>query len=468
MRIFSHAKFSLVLSVVLLAVSPVASAAGLGLDVPLPSSGVVTVPPLPPSMVGASGGAIDAGKGVSGPVASVGALNIKPGSHIDLRFTAVSQIVDLVYAEMLQRPYVLCPELLADNRIVSFRYDRAQGDVRDFMLGFLASLGYKVAVRDGVDYVLKRGDDEVAQAEAVTLVYRPVYRDADYLARLVQPLFKGRFVQNRAVAAPEGAKSSGDVPPSSAAALVDQSSDVLVFSGSADEIGKLKKVLAQLDTAQGQVVLRAWVYEVSTDVEKSSAFQLAASILGGRLGVSFGLGTIAQGANALTISAGSLSAAISALDSDSRFHIVTSPNVMVASGKHARLNMGQSVPVVSSVSYPGSTGVPVQSVSYQDAGVIFDVQPTVKGDVIDTDVTIEISNFQNTTTGVNQSPTKNTRKTETTMDLQDGQVVVMGGLTQGNQTVSRSGVGWLPNWMSARSASDTKSDVVLVMQVSKM
>lgn len=108
-----------------------------------------------------------------------------------------------------------------------------------------------------------------------------------------------------------------------------------------------------------------------------------------------------QDANALRLHSGMLDAAITALDSDSRFHVVTSPNLRVYSGKHGRLNVGQSVPVISSVSYPGSSGAPVQSVDYQDAGVIFDVVPTVKGDITDADVTVEISDFEKTSTGVN-------------------------------------------------------------------
>ncbi len=160
--------------------------------------------------------------------------------------------------------------------------------------------------------------------------------------------------------------------------------------------------------------------------------------------------------------------AIAALDADSRFHVVTSPNLRVASGKHGRLNVGQSVPVISSVSYPTSSGAPVQSVSYEDAGVIFDVLPTVKDDVIDTDVTVEISDFQKTSTGVNNSPTKNTRKSETSMTLQDGEVVVMGGLSQSKDSKVRSGVSWLPSFMDGRTADASRSDIVLVLQVSKI
>ena len=62
---------------------------------------------------------------------------------------------------------------------------------------------------------------------------------------------------------------------------------------------------------------------------------------------------------------------------------MTSPNLRVRSGETASLNVGESVPVIGSVSYPSSTAAPVQSVQYQDAGVIFQVKPVVKRDAID-------------------------------------------------------------------------------------
>jgi type II secretory pathway component GspD/PulD (secretin) len=250
--------------------------------------------------------------------------------------------------------------------------------------------------------------------------------------------------------------------------MVDQSSDTMVFLSSAKEIAMLKSVLPQVDTKTGEVAIRAWVYEVSTENDKTTGFQLAASILGGRLGISLGAGTVDGNANALRLHTGFLDAAIAALDSDSRFHVVTSPNLRVESGKHGRLNVGQSVPVIDSVSYPNSSGAPVQSVTYQDAGVIFDVQPNVRDDVIDTDVKVEISDFQKTSTGVNNSPTKNTRKSETSMTLQDGEVVVMGGLSQGKDSTVTNGIRWLPSFMDGRSVSGSRSDIVLVLQVNKI
>ncbi|OJA89301.1 type II secretory pathway protein [Burkholderia ubonensis] len=439
-------------------------AAGLarGAELAVPSS-IPALPPLP-SVAGLLSG-VGPGPLPAPPLAPLKMGNAK---SVDLRFVNVAQVVDLVYADMLQSQYVIAPDVLADTRTVSFRFDRTKGDIRDVLGDFLASLGFGMETKNGVDYVFKRKDEDQKEVDKQLFVYVPKYRTADYLARLVQPLFSGQFTMNRAVAAPVGSRARSDAPPTSAAAMVDQSSDTMVFIGSAKEIAMLKSVLPQVDTKTGEVAIRAWVYEVSTDNTRTTGFQLAASILGGRFGISLGAGTVDQNANALRLHTGFLDAAIAALDSDSRFHVVTSPNLRVASGKHGRLNIGQSVPVIGSVSYPTTSGAPVQSVTYEDAGVIFDVVPTVKDDVIDTDVTVEISDFQKTSTGVNNSPTKNTRKSETSMTLRDGEVVVMGGLSQGKDSAVTSGIRWLPSFMDGRSVSGNRSDIVLVLEVKKI
>ena len=55
------------------------------------------------------------------------APNNEPASF-DLREIRVAQVVQLVYGEVIKTPYMLEPEVLADNRIISFRYGARQGD----------------------------------------------------------------------------------------------------------------------------------------------------------------------------------------------------------------------------------------------------------------------------------------------------------------------------------------------------
>jgi type II secretory pathway component GspD/PulD (secretin) len=325
-------------------------------------------------------------------------------------------------------------------------------------------LGYEVRSRGGVDFVAKRPDaDKPAEASQV-FVYVPRYRHADYLSRLVQPIFGGRVSENRAIRAPEGAKVTSDVPPTSAAALVDQSADQLVFVGTADEIERLRKVLPELDTAPGEVIVRGWVYEVDDTDANNSAFSLAVRIFGGELSLSNG----SIDANAVAFKGPTLSAAISALNADTRFHQVSAPHVRVMSGRHVRLNVGEEVPTEGSVSYQGSSGTPVQSITYQDAGVIFDVQPTVMTGSIELNVDEELSNFIATTTGVDSSPTKQTRSLHTTTRVNDGEVIVLGGLVEDQETKARTHVAWLPHFLDGQTGSKGRKEILLVLQVHKV
>jgi hypothetical protein len=416
---------------------------------PLPS-----LPPLPvPSSVG----------GVPLPV-RMAALPKPKGAHVDLRFVPVAQVVDLIYAEMLDAPYVVSPDVLADDRPVSFRYDRSDGDVRGFAAAFLESLGYQVVERGGVSFVSK-GKGE-AQRDQRVLVYVPRFRRADYLARLVQPLISAKVASDGAVAAAPGDKVASAVPATSAAGRIDQSTDQLVLEGSSEELERARKVLQELDTAAGEVVVRGWAYEVDDTDTENSGFSLAVKAFGGSLG--FCAGSASTDPNAFQLSASSLTLAISALQSNSRFHEVSSPHVRVVSGQAVRLNVGQQVPTVGSVSYQGTSGTPVQSVEYQDAGVIFNVTPTVMRDTIELNVDEELSSFVNTTTGVNSSPTKNTRSLQTVADLKDGEVIVLGGLVQDQSTVAGDSQRWLPSFLDGRSKSKGRTEVVLILQVQKL
>ncbi|TAL94905.1 MAG: type II secretory pathway protein [Paraburkholderia sp.] len=431
------------------------------------------VPPLPtvPALVAA-----DTPLPSSGPVTPTQPMvQHSKGNSFDLRFAAVSFVVDFVYENAVKTPHVIGPDVLADQRLVSFRYKAGDGELRTFLAAFLDSLGYAVTVRDGVDFIAKKPDADKPKETREPFVYVPRYRKADYLMRMVQPLVGGRFTTQRGVSAPSAVgQGSGDiasnVPPTSAAAVIDQSSDQLVYLGTADEIAALRKVLPMIDVARGKVNLRAWVYEVSDSKSDQSGFSLAVKILGLGLGINNGFVDPAQSVVSLHASSGSnaIDAAIQALDADSRFKVLTRPNVTVLSGERARLNVGQQVPTQGNVSFQGTSGTPVQSIVYQDAGVIFDVLPTVMRDAIDLTVDEEISDFVRTTNGVNTSPTKNTRKLQTVTSMQDGDVAVIGGLIQSHDSSSTSGISFLPSWANGHNNSRDQTEIVLILEARKI
>jgi hypothetical protein len=180
-------------------------------------------------------------------------------ASFNLSGIAVSQAVSLIYTEALKTDFVMDPDVLLDSRLITFRYSKADGDIKQFVQAFMKSLGYSVETRSGVDYVSKTKLADVVAVEEEVSIYLPRYRDAAYLSRLLSPLLKGRFTATKSVAAPAGTGITQNVPSSSAAGQIDEDADALVFTGSRKEIQKLNALLPQLDIQKGEVLVKASV-----------------------------------------------------------------------------------------------------------------------------------------------------------------------------------------------------------------
>ncbi|MFZ6678702.1 type II secretion system protein GspD [Undibacterium sp. Tian12W] len=387
----------------------------------------------------------------------------------DFRLINVGQVVQLVYGEALKQPYVIHPDVLADARLVSFRYESANGDSRSFLANFLDTLGFAIETKQGVDYITRKLPEdkkELPPADMETFVYKPKHREVGYISRVLAPVFQGSFAVNRTIAAPDSAKVNRPVPEGSVAAMVDQNADVLIFTGTVKEIATLQRLLPQIDDAKGQVMVRGVVYEVASSDKEGSAFALALSILGGKFSIVNGGSATLD--SAIRLKTSSIDAVFSALSSDSRFNVISKASVRVASGDTGRFNSGQEVPVLGAISYPTGAGQAVQDVQYRNSGVTFEVKPNVRDQVVDLKVRQQISDFVSTTTGVNNSPTLNKREVETSLSLQDGDVVVLGGLSQDKQTGSHSGLSFLPAFLHSKGSENTKSEILLVLQLQKL
>nr|WP_315468254.1 type II secretory pathway protein [uncultured Undibacterium sp.] len=389
-------------------------------------------------------------------------------ANFNFQFVNISQVVNLIFGEALKTPYVLDPELLEDKRSVSFRYESGRGDLKPFLANFLDTLGYSIVEKNGIQYISKKlvaEKIEVAGFEKDVFLYVPKYREASYLSRLLSPLFRGSFTSNRTVNAPIGAQVDHKVPEGSAAGAIEQNADVLVFSGSDKEVEMLKNLLSQIDVRQGEVIVKGVLYEVTSSDREGSALTMALNLLGGKFGISM------TGAKSLDsfvkFKNNSVDLIYSALSTDSRFKVVSTPSLRVRSGATGSFTVGQDVPVLGAVNYQ-ATGVPVQSIEYKSSGVIFNLSPMVHENIIDLNVTQQVSNFVTTETGVNNSPTLIKREVKTALSMADGDVVVLGGLTENKEAGGGTGFSFLPNWAKSKNSNTNKSEILLVLQLNKL
>lgn len=386
----------------------------------------------------------------------------QPPYQFDLAGLPIGQVAQIFYSDAFRKPFILSPEVLEDRRPVSLRVQGTASQVRADFVRLLDAFGYSVIQRNGVEHVMPK--KEPAPAPGEYFLYRPLYRDVAYLSETLAPLFQGKFGVDRGISVPGQTPITGSAPRGSAASLLNRDADQLVFVGTKAEIANLRSLLPQIDIEMGEVMLRSAVYEVQTGDRDGSAFSLAASLLKGKVSVNLAGNPLD---NSVSFSTGDFNAVLSALSSDSRFKVVSQPSLRVRSGKEATINVGAEVPVLGSVSYPQG-GQSVQSVEYRNSGVIFTITPQVRQAVVDLTIDQQLSNFVQTTTGVNNSPTLTKRQLTTNVQMRNAEVVILGGLTEEKTSETQTGLSFLPSIFRSKVTESSKSEILLVIQMMKI
>ena len=126
-----------------------------------------------------------------------------------------------------------------------------------------------------------------------------------------------------------------------------------------------------------------------------------------------------------------IAAVMNAMSEITDVRVVSSPRVMVRDNKTATLQIGDQIPVITSTSQSVVTpDAPViQTVQYFDTGVILKVSPQVnKGGLVTMDIKQEVSNVASYSNGGVDSPTIQQRKIDSSIAIQSGEAVVLGGL----------------------------------------
>lgn len=394
-----------------------------------------------------------------------------------------SEFVGVLYREVLQRPFVVSPAVQASRSLVTVHFKGTREQALREAINYLRGIGFDIRNEGGVDRV------EIAVApkpiekkeEKISILYRPKFRDASDLAASIKSLFPEARVSSQGGGQEMSSSARSTVSGGTASAPV-----LAVILGESDAPA-LRRVLPQIDVLSDDLVIKAAVFEVGLTSDTGSAFGVAINILsnassqirefgGSFKGAASGSAKgslisssqlIATGAfTSLNLGAASVDAVISSLATDNRFSLLTSPAVRARSGVPTSLSVGQSVPVLGAVSLNRDAGA-VQSVEYRDAGVIFTVRPTVVRNTINLEVHQEISDFIKTTTGVNNSPTLTKRSLDGTLSIQDGEIVMLGGLSQRKEAASFQGLALNP-LLGGEATAVTRSDLLIVLQVTRV
>jgi general secretion pathway protein D len=164
------------------------------------------------------------------------------------------------------------------------------------------------------------------------------------------------------------------------------------------------------------------------------------------------LGNIGQAFNFNNFSTSLPGAMLQAVMSDTSTKVMQSPEVRVSDGQKAELKIGDRIPYASGSFQPGigTVGVsPLVSTQFQfaDTGVNMTITPHVHGnDELTLDITTDISNVSsNVTIGGLTQPVISQRKTDSHIRVRDGEVSLLGGLMQTQDSNTTTGIPGLVN-----------------------
>lgn len=138
-------------------------------------------------------------------------------------------------------------------------------------------------------------------------------------------------------------------------------------------------------------------------------------------------------------------AVLNALSTVTDVQLVSTPRVLVLSNETAELQVGDQVPIITQTAVGLNDDSRIlNSVQYRDTGVVLSVTPRVsESGRMFIEIEQEVSEVAGTTTSDIDSPTIQQRRLTTRIQVEDGQLVVLGGLLRSSTSLGDTGIPYL-------------------------
>ncbi|MGF1475499.1 MAG: type II secretion system secretin GspD [Geminicoccaceae bacterium] len=229
-------------------------------------------------------------------------------------------------------------------------------------------------------------------------------------------------------------------------AVADDTNNALILRLPPELVEQALAVTERLDAAPNQVLLEMTIAEVTLADDLRYGLEwffqfgdFQAQFAGAADGLVAprvpGLSLLLSGADAAVV--------LNALSGITDVNVISSPSIMVLDNRQATLQVGDQVPIVtqSAVSITDPAAPIVNSVSYRDTGVTMRVAPRV-GDngLVLLEIEQDVSDVVPTTTSGIDSPTIQQRRIATTVAVNDGESLALGGLIRDANGVITTGV----------------------------
>lgn len=297
------------------------------------------------------------------------------------------------------------------------------------------------------------------------------------------------------------------LPSTGGMVQADPATNSLLITAPAPLFRQLRAVIDRLDTRRAQVLVEGLIVEVSDNklAEFGVQWQSAVGNSGSTMGV-IGTNSSAAGANIFNLAGaiatrdpqivasavGSIGAGLNIgvapralgqyylgalahfLQQDGAANILSKPNLMTLDNQEARIVIGNNVPFVTgSYASTGSAATvnPFTTVERRDVGLMLRIRPTIlENGTVKLVVSQEVSNIDRATLANANGPTTSKRAIESTVLVEDGSLIMLGGLLQDSFSTSQDKVpllGDIPvlgNLFKSENRSRNKTNLMVFLR----
>lgn len=352
----------------------------------------------------------------------------------------------------------------------SLNLGNAEGDRSRLPFSAIAVNGSNTIVLKGDQYAIERAMQVIEEVDTLegTASSTRVFRLKHSRATDLEPI-----LQQVALAGGAGTENAA------AAISVHEPSNALVVSAAPEALAAMDAVLADLDVRPLQVHIEALLAQVDDDTVRELGVQFALAgtegnipvvtsgfnrsttdilgltgalaggslldpddpspslfeqaALGSLLGQGLNIGGFGQSGDTL------FGAVVSAIDEDEDSVILSTPSVFTLNNQPANLKVGQEIPITSGEVLGDANLNPFRTVERREVGVLLNVTPRVGAeDTIMLEINQEVSSIASTVGTVTPDFILNTNEITTNIEVQDGELRVLGGLLQTTETLNNS------------------------------
>jgi general secretion pathway protein D len=229
----------------------------------------------------------------------------------------------------------------------------------------------------------------------------------------------------------------------------DTATNSLIITAPEPQYRQLRAVIDMLDQRRAQVMVESLIAEVNADKAAQMGIQWQAGagsngVIGTNFGTSGNIAALTQGGAAATttgigagLNIGTVSKAngttllgslANFLQTDGNSNVLSTPNLLTLDNEEAKIVVGQNVPFIT-----GNTtltnGNPFQTYERKDVGLTLRVKPQIsESGTVKLTIYQEVSSVDASTAKNTAGPTTNKRSIESNVLVDDGSIVVLGGL----------------------------------------